>query len=338
MGLLGIGALILIYIIRPNYQQKFVTSTYVWKLSLKYKKKNLPINHIRNILIFLCQLLILIACALLLARPIIATEKTEVRGEKIVIIDASASMRVSLGDITRFERAVDAVKTLAQESAENEELLSIILADGKAHYLVQRTSGEAYEDTVIALDELLDGEMQCSYGSADMEGAVALAEEVVAANPDTEVLLYTATTYIDKGGIKVVDVSQNDEWNVAVLNCNAEIIDNFYEVTTEIGCYGKSQQITVHCDMFGVNGTDKVVSMNKTELFNNAEPEHTFVFDKEDHITYYGEYVYSCESIHVYVQENDSFADDNSFYIYGGIKPTIKIQYVSPVHCQFFRN
>ena len=104
LGLLAIGALILIYIIKPNYQQKFVSSTYVWKLSLKYRKKSIPINRFRNILIFLCQLLILIACALLLARPVIAAEKPDDRPESIAIIDASASMRVANNDITRFER------------------------------------------------------------------------------------------------------------------------------------------------------------------------------------------------------------------------------------------
>ena len=39
IGLLGVVALIVIYLIRPNYQQKTVSSTYVWKLSLKKKKK-----------------------------------------------------------------------------------------------------------------------------------------------------------------------------------------------------------------------------------------------------------------------------------------------------------
>ena len=53
LGLLGIIALIVIYIIKPNYQNKFISSTYVWKLSLKYKKKKLPINTLRNILLFI---------------------------------------------------------------------------------------------------------------------------------------------------------------------------------------------------------------------------------------------------------------------------------------------
>ena len=48
LGLLGILVLILIYIIKPNYQQKYISSTYVWKLSLKYKKKKIPHNDCRG--------------------------------------------------------------------------------------------------------------------------------------------------------------------------------------------------------------------------------------------------------------------------------------------------
>ena len=64
LGLIGVLGLIIIYIIRPNYQQKFIPSTYVWKLSLKYKKKTIPINHIKNIILFICQLLILAICGM----------------------------------------------------------------------------------------------------------------------------------------------------------------------------------------------------------------------------------------------------------------------------------
>ena len=53
LGLLGIIALIIIYIIKPNYQNKFISSTFIWKLSLKYKKKRIPLNKLRNILLFI---------------------------------------------------------------------------------------------------------------------------------------------------------------------------------------------------------------------------------------------------------------------------------------------
>ena len=41
-GLLGIPVLILIYLIKPKFQEKLVTSTFIWKLSKKYQKKKLP--------------------------------------------------------------------------------------------------------------------------------------------------------------------------------------------------------------------------------------------------------------------------------------------------------
>ena len=39
IGLVGIIVLIIIYILKPNYQQKLLSSTFVWKMSLKYRKK-----------------------------------------------------------------------------------------------------------------------------------------------------------------------------------------------------------------------------------------------------------------------------------------------------------
>jgi len=55
LGLLGILVLILIYIIKPNYQQKYISSTYVWKLSLKYKKKKIREHIVEIEFISLCK-------------------------------------------------------------------------------------------------------------------------------------------------------------------------------------------------------------------------------------------------------------------------------------------
>ena len=40
LGFIGLVILFIIYIIKPNYQNKIISSTYVWTLSLKYRKKN----------------------------------------------------------------------------------------------------------------------------------------------------------------------------------------------------------------------------------------------------------------------------------------------------------
>ena len=76
LGLSGLLILLLIYILKPNYQQKLISSTYVWKLSLKYKKKRLPISRLRNLLILLCQILIICCGALIMAQPALVNDTT----------------------------------------------------------------------------------------------------------------------------------------------------------------------------------------------------------------------------------------------------------------------
>ena len=58
LGLIGIAVLILIYLLKPNYQQKVISSTYIWKLSLRYRKKRIPVSKLRSLLILICQIVL----------------------------------------------------------------------------------------------------------------------------------------------------------------------------------------------------------------------------------------------------------------------------------------
>lgn len=337
LGLLAVGVLILIYIIRPNYQQKFVSSTYVWKLSLKYKKKKIPVSKIRNLIIFLCQLLILVCCALLLAQPVVErTKRPDV--ERIAIIDASASMRTEVNGMTRFERAVNRVKTLAEEISEDEGVLTVIIADGSPDFALQRAPTSNLYDIYSKLDALVeDGNLQCSYDSADMDGAVELADEVLLENPDAHIILYTGTHYTDDGGIEVADVSQAGEWNVAVTGCNAVLNEGYYDFEAVVGCYGRSEQLEVKCEVVGANG-DKTFEMSKTVLFDATAETQTVTFGENDQIGALADRVAVFDSVYVSVSAADSFAEDNFYYLYGGTKPVIKLQYASSNANIFFTN
>ncbi len=330
LGLLGVGALIAIYIIKPNYQQKMISSTYVWKLSLKYRRKRLPINRINNIIQFLCQILILTICGLLLAQPVLASEKVGDDSEKVIIIDSSASMLISSGNETRFERAVNEVKLAVEDTVEKGGVVSVILADSDPEFLAQRIS----IDNVDALYEKLD-ELTCSYSSADVTGAVALAEEVLNYNNEAQVYFYTATEYIDKNGIITVDMSNDDEWNAAVLNCTAKLDNsNHYEISVDVGCYGKTESIDIYCRVYDANGKPgETVELMKPEYFDPTAEERTVVFSTDD---FGSTPLYSFNYIEVYINVDDSFADDNSFFLYGGKKQTIKIQYASSNPNLFF--
>lgn len=335
LGLLGVAALIFIYVIRPNYQQKIISSTYVWKLSLKYRKKRVPVSRISNILIFVCQLLILAACAFLLARPVIPFEAEMPGNEKVVIIDASASMLVSCNKETRFERAVFQAKELAQSTlSQADGAVSVIVAAEEAYFLASRTFADGLAEIEEKLDALVSPSLKCGYGSADLEGAAALAEEVLDKNSETEVVLYTATNYIDKGAFTVIDVSAEDDWNVAVLGCTPVLEEsNCYSFSVDVGCYGRSKSVTVYCEIYGANEQAGPVYASKAEYFNNLEPKKTVTFETAD---FDGKPIVSFESMYVYVDENDSFDKDNTYNVYGGTKPTLRILYASSNPNNFF--
>ena len=96
LGFIGLIILLIIYIIKPNYQHKYISSTFVWKLSLKYRKKKVPLSKLRNILLIICQVLIISLCAAILAQPFINGEDANAGKEKVIILDASAGMRAEL--------------------------------------------------------------------------------------------------------------------------------------------------------------------------------------------------------------------------------------------------
>ncbi|MBQ4071875.1 MAG: VWA domain-containing protein [Clostridia bacterium] len=340
IALASILVLIIIYIIKPNYQQKLVSSTYVWKLSLKYKKRRIPINKLNNILIFLCQLLILSICSVLLARPVIANEKIGDESERIIIIDASASMLLSDGNNTRFERAVTDASVLAEQTHENGGIVSVILADETPEFIVQRLSSDNSEELKLGMTSLTEGNTRCSYSSADMEGAIALAEEVLAYNYEAQIHLFTATNYIEKNGVFVHDVSAADEWNAAVLGCTATLDnENHYEITVDLGCFSnETKDFTVYCQINGANG--KVQSeapfhepIGKSAFFDPSDDRQTVTFNSDD---FGGEYLYSFDYIEVYVEVDDNFEKDNFFSLYGGTRPTIRVQYASSIPNNYF--
>ena len=336
LGLLSLAVLLLIYILRPNYQQKLVSSTYIWKLSLKYRKRRVPISRLRNLLILLLQILLLASLALMMARPALAATQTGSEHEKVAVIDASADMMTASENETRFERAIRLAGDLARSTLANEDgIFSVIIADEEAHFALSRLTAEdadSLESELVAL-----GETPCGYGSADIDGAAALAQQVLDINPKAEVLLYTATEYLDAGSFRVVDVSGADDWNAAILGVTPVLSEsNTYSFTVEAGCYGRSKPMVVTCELTGVNGNSaSVLRATKTEYFTDIDSEKTIEFTASD-FDGSGEAIVSFREMYVHVDEDDSLTRDNTFNVYGGTKQTLRIQYASSKHENFF--
>ena len=341
LGLLGILVLILIYILKPNYQQKFISSTYIWKLSLKYRKKRIPINKLRNILLIICQILIITSCAMILAKPIIEESQAPLVIDRVAIIDASASMRATddSGE-TRFDRAVMKATALANQTFAEGGYYTVIFAGAESNFIAQRaTAADAFDVQVELANLVNEDAYACTWGEADIKGAVDLAQKIVDQNVDAEVYLYTGTEYLDDGGeIIVDDCSTSGEWNAAILDCQTLLEDNYYTFKISVASYGRDTNLTVFCNVYGVNGgaSNSKISLS-ANVSCNADQKRTISIVTS---SFEGEKakdkIYEFEYVHIYIAEQDSIDADNAFFVYGGKKPALNALYYNPRANTFF--
>ncbi|MCL2675684.1 MAG: VWA domain-containing protein [Firmicutes bacterium] len=348
LGLLGLVILLIIYILKPNYQLKAVSSTFVWKLSLQYKRRKIPVSKLRNVLIIICQILIISICAFGITRPFLADFVEPPKDQRIMILDASASMLAGQGgDETRFERAVSQIKTLGRSTIEEGKLVTVILAGTKADPIL--LSAAKIEDLDKAMDKLVEKTedlglpVACTFGQADIDGAMLLAEGYLAENPLSDVYLYTATLYEDVGNVNVVDVSKRDvkiyeentEWNAAILDVKVTYEEHSYRFAVDVISYNADRNIPVTLAAYGVNGAAEdtlFVPLGDA----NCDAVAFCAENKLDVVRFNNLGIYSYHSIHIFIDADDSFAWDNHYYLYGGVKEELKVIYVSPFASDFY--
>ena len=340
LGLIGLIVLLIIYLIKPNYQNKMISSTFVWKLSLKYRKKRIPVSKLRNLLLIIAQVLAICACAAILAQPhIMSEESTEQYAEKIVILDASASMLTQIEGETRFDRAVSDIQSLADEVFDKDSRITVILAAGDPTFVCQRAGADSKAEVKEKLLTLTDpAAYQCSYGAADIEGAIKLAEEVTAENPECDVLLYTGNTYIDSGNVEIKNIADENEWNLSILNATAELVEGYFEIRIDVACYGKDTNTMLYVDVYDAEDENGALRTMRYALNVRCTGDEvqTLVLCADEKRANEVFRAVAYDYVHVYVQENDSFTYDNTMYLYGGSAPTLRVQYVSSLPNPFF--
>lgn len=358
LGLIGLVVLLIIYVIKPTYQKRFVSSTFVWKHSLKFRKHKHPINKFQDLLLLILQVLTIIACAFVMAWPVIEAFKPDETVQRIAVIDASVSMNASNGEATRLERAVSEVANLADEVTEAGGEISVIMASEKAYFVSVRTTIATLPELRDSLSLLLDTQKESPLtdGACDVAGAMKLAEEVLDETPKAKVVFYTDKDYYDKGNVEVVSVADPFEYNVAILDCRAVLEENYYSFEVDVACYGRDRGITFYFEAYGVNPAEGnggntvrgnlVATLERDEMVtltfcapkskqDETDESGDPLYDPE--LTTF-ENVYAYESVWVYTSEEDSFGLDNDFYIYGGAKQNLKVQYCSDEPNIFFRS
>lgn len=341
VGLLAIALLLVIYLFRPQYREKRISATVIWKrVVLHTKKQRLRLT---NIFIFLVQAMVLAIIAIGFAEPRLYSKKTvSLDSEYVVILDSSASMRAksSASGDTRFRRAVvsatDEIKKFFSETENG--AVSVILADSKPSYLFLNLK----KDNESEIYSRLEG-AECSLEEGNLEDAIALAGKHLEENPYAKIFFYTDTQFDNLGtAVEVVNVCDREfEQNIAILGCTVGIVDNQYAFEIVLGAYGNvTRKCNVTVDITGAyNGKEERDFQLKVPV-NFAVDASKQSLEQIQRVTvmatnesYGGQPDWFFESYRetkISISDlNDSIADDDEFYVYGGIRDTIKIQYWS---------
>ena len=182
IALAAIPLLIIIHRLKPKPRPVDVTNLFLWNQVIQEKSRNLSFERFKKNLPLLLQILMVILAALALANPI-RTIQTAPKGNLILVMDTSASMKTSTGSGMRFDLAREKALKLIAERDRGQKIL-IVEAGKKA------TVKSGYMDNTGAAQDIVK-KLQPSDAAVNLEPAVYLALSFV--DPAKEDLVHLIT-------------------------------------------------------------------------------------------------------------------------------------------------
>lgn len=300
LGFLGLPLLIFLYLKRQKYEERKISSTYLWKLSELFYRKYMPMQRMKKILLFSIQALMILLCSLLIAQPRVLSGN--LAQEYLAILDATASMQIKLDDgKTRFEHAKDQVLNRIETLGHGSNIT--VLRTGMKEPLISRT--QSIQEARRAVEQAA-----CTFTNHMIESSFEKASEIIGLYPDAEVVFYTDKSYPETKGIQVIDVSTHREWNAAITGLRAYSRQDGTDFMTDVISYGRDAQITIALYI------DQRLVGAKMVLFPDGETI-TLVWNV-DGVTDYSE-------IRAVLNVTDSLDADNAFWLFPPPKESIRV-------------
>ncbi|MBQ7907201.1 MAG: BatA and WFA domain-containing protein [Clostridia bacterium] len=338
LGLISIPIIVIIYLIKSKYVPKTVSSTFIWKRSLKYVKRKIPINFIMSLLLVL-QILVALAATLAITKPVI---KPPSSGETIVIIDASASMNTTDGEskMTRFEEAKEKIYERADGVNDNSRMSIIVAEQGAVVYCNKNEEGanvpfNKKEDVYEALERI-----SCTNGESNIDAALLEAESFLASNAGAKVVIYTDKQHViernSRDIIEVVSCARENDSNAGIVSMKDSTAAGQYRFDAVIRNFGKQSDFTV--SLYYHDGlSERFVESKKISMADEEELEVIFtpVQDfqaangRNQQVIWISNGFKSYKYARIEINTEDGLAVDNSYTLFSEKQEDPKILFVS---------
>ena len=291
--LLGIPLLILLYFLRARHEDQHVSSTFLWQLSVSYQEKHMTSTRLRRMLILAFQILLVLLGSLLIAQPQLSG--VGFGKERIVILDTSASMRMTAGgsDATVLDAAKAEVLSLAN-CVRFGSRVTLLTTDAEDCHLLEQS--DSYSEITRALSGV-----QCSWGEDRPEAAVAVAQEMLRLHPDAEVFYFTDHDIADVDNVTVRNVAPEGLKNAAILSLADRPLPDGMEFTAQVLLGGQAGELTAGLYVDDVLTSAQIISCQQ---------------DIPQTVTWRVPGLSAYTSVRMVIEEKDALDEDNAFVLF----------------------
>lgn len=172
--------ILVMYMLRLQRRDVLVSSTLLWQRLVRDREANMPWQRLRRNLLLLIQLLILTLLTLALARPFV-TARVAMKGNLIIMLDASASMQATDVAPNRFEVARRKAREIVAGLGPG-DMATIIAVSSRPEVLASATGDHSLLRR--AIDEVAP-----TNGLADWQAALALAASLFSSGKTKVVII-----------------------------------------------------------------------------------------------------------------------------------------------------
>lgn len=292
----AIPLIIMMYILKQKFEEREISSVYLWQQVLKDIEVNTPWQKLKKNLLLLLQLLAAFLLIFALADPFVNLRGSDY-ANLIIVIDNTGSMNATYDQSTRLEKAKDLAETLVKNSATGTQ---ITLISAGSHPKVELNNTI---DKLEAINKIKA--IKTSNSSGNINDAISMVKAM-----SKQALTYKAVFYTDSGvnleGLngEVVGVAKPvDNVSLDMLTHTAK--DDKLKVlirTTNHGSTDVIREITVY-------GNDKVLDIKNVEL---KAGETISVLSEADNI--------DISYLYAELSEGDGLISDNT--VFDVVKPS----------------
>ncbi len=188
LGLLFVPLVVAMYLLKLRRDETVIPSTLLWSRLVADVEANAPWQRLRRSLLLLLQLLLVIALALLAARPFLERPAGLAR-DLVLIVDASASMGATDVLPNRLQAAKDAAVEALRDLPSGGKV-SVIAAGRTARVVVTGSSDLGRVRQAIA-------SIETTASTGDLGDALRLGSALAARSGDAEILIATDAALAD---------------------------------------------------------------------------------------------------------------------------------------------